>query len=197
MNKECVGFTLKTTDINPSTGDSTIYLNQNFVNGNGRINHNMTELTWFNVNLENIMGEMYNKYDKFNISLNLFGMASQGSAPDADQDSRTLYVKMSGLPWTTYGQMNSDVILNIIELPATGSTTYTKQFTNNQYYTFNKNSNLVNITIKLHAIEPDNFYDILLPPSTIATLPGHMSFTFNIYGVEPYDVDITKNRFIK
>jgi len=36
----------------------------------GQIANNWTSYTWYNVNLRNLLVPIYNKYNKFNISLN-------------------------------------------------------------------------------------------------------------------------------
>ena len=69
-NKEVITFTLKTTSVDPSLV-YTDYFGNTISNQNGIISNNRCNYTWYNINLRNILGnDIYEKYDKFNISLN-------------------------------------------------------------------------------------------------------------------------------
>jgi hypothetical protein len=119
-------------------------------------------------------------------------MSSQGGTT-SDIDSRILYIKLSGLPWTSsYNTTNptSDVIMNVVKIPTTINESFITNFGNPQVATFTKNTDYVNITIQLHALEGDDFYLF----TDAGELLGQMNFLFNIYGVENDNIDITRNR---
>ena len=60
---ECATFHLNSGDISISILGSAVS------NQFGTINGNRNDMTWSNVNFRTILGDMYDKYDKFNIKL--------------------------------------------------------------------------------------------------------------------------------
>jgi len=99
-------------------------------------------------------------------------------------NDRTLQVKMSGLQWlSSYNQSkgnnDSNKVIKLIQLSTAASIADVLQF-NEQYHTFLKGSDIVDITINLHNISTDTNWT---KPTTNAYLLGHMIFNFNIQGV--------------
>ena len=179
---ENISLCLKTTQIEPSTtyGD---YYDVTKATSTGKVENNRTTYTWYNVNLRNLLGPIYNKYNKFNICLNNIGTSLQGGSANGLND-RTLQVKMSGLQWlSSYNQStgNNDQnkVIKLIQLSTAAATADVLQF-NEQYHTFLKGSDVVDITINLHNISTDTNWS---KPSSNAYLLGHMIFNFNIQGV--------------
>ena len=191
-NKEVITFSLKTTSIDPSI-IYTDYFNKTVTTPNGIVSNNRCSFTWYDINLRNIVGNnMYEKYDKFNISLNTIAMSSQATNTSMTVDPRILYIKCSGLPWiSSYNSSNASTYatLNVIQIPITPSVTYLNNINNPQILTFSKNTENVNINIVLHSIELDNF-DIYLSDQ----LFGHFSFLFSISGVIEDEINIERNR---
>ena len=123
-------------------------------------------------------------------------MSSQGSSTAMTPDARTLYIKMSGLPWLSSYDTNNPstyATLNAIQVPATASTTYLNNINNPQILTFLKSVDNVNINIVLHSIELNNFDTY----ADATQLFGHFSFLFSISPVIDDHIDITRNRIIK
>ncbi len=193
-NKNFITFSLKTTSIDPSITFSD-YLNTTVNTTTGIVSENRCSYTWFNVNIKNIITpDIYNRYEKFNITLNSVAMSEQGSTAFT-VDSRTLYVKMSGLPFiSTYSNnVNSPyAILNTIQIPTTPSVSYVNNINNGPILTFIKSNENLNINISLHAVDIDDF-DPYVGASALQ-LMGHFAFIFNIVGVVEDEIDITKNR---
>ena len=140
-NKEVITYTLKTTSIYSSLVYND-YFSSKITTTTGLISNNRCNFTWYNINLRNILGnDIYEKYNKFNISLNTVAMSSQGSSTAMTPDARTLYIKMSGLPWlSSYDTSNPSTYatLNVIQVPTTASTTYLNNINNPQILTFLK-----------------------------------------------------------
>ena len=140
-NKEVITFSLKTTSIDPSI-IYTDYFNKTVTTPNGIVSNNRCSFTWYNINLRNIVGNnMYEKYDKFNISLNTIAMSSQATNTSMTVDPRILYIKCSGLPWiSSYNSSNASTYatLNVIQIPITPSVTYLNNINNPQILTFQK-----------------------------------------------------------
>ena len=92
-NKESILFSLKTTSINLSSVYND-YFDTTVSTPNGIVSNNRCSFTWYNINIRNIIGNtIYEKYDRFNITLNSVIMSSQGSTAGSI-DARTLYIKM-------------------------------------------------------------------------------------------------------
>ena len=195
MDKECVNFNLKTTQINSSPTFAD-YLNTTVTTSKGQISNSFSSFTWYNVNIRMILGDLYDKYDRFNICLNNICMGEQGGAA-ADQDYRAMQIKFLGLPFNssynqgTYSNTNQ-VILNCINLPLPNAaiSSYYYAFSEKTYFTFIKNnSSTCNLSIDLHSVFADAY-----PVYTASTqLLGHFIFSFSIYGVEDYRIDNNKH----
>jgi len=84
----------------------------------GTANQYGTVLTWNNINLRVLLGNLYDKYSRFNLSLNTFTTGPLiGVVPDADTGT---YITLSGLPFVnnTYGvktnSLNTEAILGSV-----------------------------------------------------------------------------------
>ena len=195
MDKECVNLNLKTTQISTSVTNTDFY-NTTVTTSTGQISKNFCSFTWYNVNIRSILGDMYDKYDRFNICLNNIAMASQGGGI-VTIDSRLLQIKFSGLPFTTsYNQgtycNTGQVMLNSINLPSAAATvsTFYNAFSEKPYFTFVKNNaSTCNLTIDLHTVLADTY------PAVAANnqLLGHFNLNFSSYGVEDYRIDNNKH----
>ena len=182
---ESINFVLKTTDINLDNTPATYYT-KTFTNNLGSVAQNRTSFIWNNVNLRTILGEMYDRYDKFNISLNFIAGGATGTSAETISDFRNFYVKFKGLNFsTTYNQSTQNncdsVILTSIQVPLTASTAWLNNYFTQQYFTFSK-AEISSINIDLLNIYNDSYYI----PSDANHMVGHIIFSFNIYGCEDY-----------
>jgi len=179
---ENISLCLKTTQINASSTFADYY-NKTVSTSSGKIENNRTTYTWYNVNLRNLLGPIYNKYNKFNISLNNIGTGIQSGTAVLYSYERQLQVKMSGLQWlSSYNQAtqnnDSNKVIKLIQLSSTASGSDSLQF-NEEFFTFLKGSDIVDIVINLHTID----YDTNASPTASQYLLPHMIFNFNIQGV--------------
>ena len=99
MNTECATFHLNTTDISTSTDIYTQY---------GSINAYRNDITWNNVSLRTILGDMYNKYDKFNIKLSAILYSQSALIPSSSSVDLNLQINIGGLNFSncTYNVKN-------------------------------------------------------------------------------------------
>jgi len=170
---------LRTSDL-PTPGNS---------NSQGVVNADRTRMTWKNINMRDLLGDMYDQHDRFNLKLNSVCLGNVASDAEGDfiypfgdsQQDRIVTIEMEGLPFanntydTTQGANKSNAVLGVYE------------FDNNQPYinydnsvvTFSKGSNMCDLTISYKTVYDNQ------PPST---LPGNtyprMIFLFSIYGIE-------------
>jgi hypothetical protein len=183
MSQETASLVLRSSDltINASTAVGTA-------------NVNGTQLTWNNINLRTLLGDLYDKYDRFNLSLNTIA-TSISQAIGATADDRCTYITLSGLPWTnnTYRQSsgfntNETVIGSCVWISGGQTTQY---FYSNNTTTFGKNQDICNITITLYKIS-DN-----ARPISVNAFPN-MIYIFDITGVDEYRIkDVTQTRLLK
>ena len=178
---ENISLCLKTTQINTSTTFSD-YLGTTVSTSTGQVANNRTSYTWYNVNLRTLLDPIYNKYNKFNISLNNVITSTQGATASQAND-RQIQVKMAGLMWlSSYNQTSQkndqNKVIKLMQFQKAASGCDSFHFTE-QYHTFLKGSDVVNITINLHNVETDTY----TTTTTAAELFGHMIFNFNIQGV--------------
>ena len=85
-------FALKLNDI--SLSDT--FADYPVINNVGAINDTRTIITWYSINLEDILGNLYEKYDFFNLRLKTIQYNSQAGFATTAND-RTLFFQMSGL----------------------------------------------------------------------------------------------------
>jgi hypothetical protein len=180
-----VQLILKTTDISTSN-TVTDYYGLTVSTSQGQVSQNRSSMTWYNINMRALLGDLYDRYERFNISLNFAAGSSTGTIAEAIYDNRTFQVKMKGLPFISSFNINQDVNIgqvcfNVISLPATASTPWNNNYFSQQYYTFTK-QDMVNITIDLHTVLGDTYY----APNANTKMIGHCIFSFNIYGIDDF-----------
>jgi hypothetical protein len=143
---------LKTSDL---TSASDYSISSAYSSAKGSCNEKLSTITWNNINLRTILGDMYDKYDCFNLCLNTISTA-QANAIDPALDCRNVIVKLYGLPWKnqTYsvasGSNSSGTVITTFNFVANGSTT--QYYYSNNIATFTKNQDLVNITVEYSKI---------------------------------------------
>lgn len=139
------------------------------------------QVTFNNIDLRNLLGDMYDKFDTFNLSLNTFSSAAAPALIGTDINDTQLLLKISGLPWLNQsynqpsGNKSNSVLFASVYFVASVCTYQTFQ---NNYITFAKNQEKVNITIEYIRV-----FDGLSP----ATELPQACFIFDIIGVKEKD----------
>jgi hypothetical protein len=136
--------------------------------------------TWNNINLRTLLGDMYDKYDLFNICLNTITTASALANTGTSNDDRNVIVKLSGLPFInqTYSVKNNcnTAVCPISSFLFISNTSTTQLFYSNNCYTFGKSQQSCNLTIQYGRVSDDAL------PATGVAYPN-MVFIFDIVGV--------------
>lgn len=196
---------LRTTDI-LSTNTNSTYYGQTIRNQNGTISNNRDNMTWNNINMRQLLGSMYDKYERFNISLvsAYIGvaedawMASALQPTQAVENIRNLVIKIGGLPfdapvWSQKkGQTQlapvGTILLNRLHdseiIKGCGKPVLQQYPQEANQYTFTKSCDIASINIQLHNVQTDTFpiYELYGAP-TAPRLHGHCIFMFSIEGV--------------
>lgn len=170
------GFALKYNDISVSD----VVGNYPVTNSVGTINATRTQATWYTINLENMLGEMYNKYDMFNLRLNCVSYQQQVAFGVAPFD-RLIQFSVSGLPWennnynTIRKMLQNNSILGILNFQENVADAFV--FDNSFVATFRKQKT-VDITIQLQTLDGN------LPALDAGEIFPRISWVFDVIPVE-------------
>ena len=171
------------TNVLPTNGTTNAY---------GTGNSKLSSFTWTNINLRTLLGDMFDKYDRYLLLLQNISHAA--SAAIATNDDRSILINMSGLSFvnSTYNQKfqsNSGALIVCPFIFPSAAGVQSQIYNNFAISTFIKQNDIVNISINYTRIKDD------VAPTT--TCP-HMCFIFNIVGIEEYRVkDVMNNRLLK
>jgi hypothetical protein len=154
----------------------------------GFTNTTRTEMTWNNINLRTLLGDMYDKFDTFNICLNSIACGPPpadlgGTYGDSDIDNLQHLINISGLPFInqTYSQPSncntSSAIVGVFLYPSATANVGYRVYNDSGVLTFGKNQEQCNISIRHTRV-----YDNLEPDTTLA-FPT-TTYIFSIVGVD-------------
>lgn len=200
MEQETSTLILNTFDIDPNV-TATYYNNGGVVatidNQYGTIANNRCNITWKNINMRQVLGEMYDKYETFNMYLYQVVQSSafSGTAPAIAQNG-LVDIRIKGLQFlnNTYNPVSrnnttsaflTSYVLNINTSAGTG--TVTPMF-NPTILTFSKNTENVDINIEMKTTrEQAN------PPIVNSTALGTFIYLFKFYGVTTKPPNVITN----
>ena len=173
-NSNLCSLVLKHSDISTTTNTQTV---SNDIGGWS----NYKQTVYWNVNLKNLLGDDYNKYEKFGIRLNQWSYVSVNYPTSATLDINHL-VMMSGLNWvnSSFSQLNgtntnkASLVMAIISASTNAVINFNP---NTSINFFKKSSDVVQIQIE-HFRMADN----TIVQSTVG-LP-HGALSFDIFGVK-------------
>jgi len=193
MEQETASLLLNTFDISSSTNANTYY-NKTVDNQYGTISNNRCTLTWKNINMKNLLGEMYDKYETFNLKLYQITQSTTLFTGSAINNSNSLVdVRISGLPFINNGY-NVVTKNNTNELYLTSFNLTVQNYLNAGIVvtsnliclTFGKCTEFVNLTIDIKTTK-EQIYPII----TINNALGQFLFHFKIFGIPKRENIIT------
>ena len=142
--------------------------------------------TWNNINLRYLMGNMYDKYEKFNLCLVNISTGASNATLGNSTDDLNVSVNISGLPFInqTYnsstGNNGSNATITTFQFQR--NSCVNQYFYGSNFITFGKAQDLCNITISFSKVS--NYGAAL---STPVSYPN-VSYIFSIIGI-PNDND--------
>ncbi len=163
-NEECATLVLRSGDLINGT------------NSVGTSDARFTNMTWSNINLRTLLGNIYDKYDRFALVPIQFQTIT-GTGFGSSNDDRCCTINISGLPFTnkvynTISKTNTNVaICNCMTFVRQASVVVN----GGETLTFTKNQELVNINIFYHRLTPNATGTYL--PNTTTVFP-HVAFMF-------------------
>ena len=136
--------------------------------------------TWSNINLRNLLGFMYDKYEKFNLCLVNISTGTSIATLGNTTDDLNVSVNISGLPFInqTYNVAsgNNTSSATITTFQFVRSNCVNQYFYGNNFITFGKAQDMSNITITLNKVASNS------TPSTGPYFPNQ-TYIFSIVGI--------------
>jgi hypothetical protein len=189
-NKEISVLHLRTFDIIQRNESPIAFSNQIVDNDNGMIMCNGGYITWKNVNIKAVLGDLYNKYNYFCIKLIQINSSEQNTYTTNSIFDATIYI--SGLPFISAQRYNTKLSINnqsvigqcsYYFLGTTKALLYNLQ--GNTVSCFSKpTKDLIDITIEWKLSVSGGGTVINGIPEKRSTLLSHTTYLFNIYGVD-------------
>lgn len=179
-NSECASFVLRTCDL------------PNFASGENSMgstnNASGSSYTWKNVDFRSILGEMYTKYDSFNIGLVNMVTTSQPANYALTADNKLGILYMSGLRWknSSYDlkskSKTDNCAIGYVNLSTVSTTTGSVvQFNGLSLNSIAKPYESTDITIFFNTIVTN------APNVTSGAVFPQMSFQFVVYPIQMLD----------
>ena len=182
---------LRTVDIVPSAAAPCVALLTAVDNDYGTCTANCCVITWKNVNIRTCLGELYNKYNRFNLKMTAAQIRHNTAGATVDSQ---FMIHISGLPFSSGSTYNTrlgpsnQAVLGCVYFFSTVSTGVTTSLLSG-LVTFDKPlQDSLNITLELKnssltSITMTNF-DLATFKEKIAVNLGHWSIVCDIYGIE-------------
>ena len=177
-----------------STACATLYLKGNEVGDDESIHGraltaSRSQCVWYNINLRTLLGDLYDKYDTFNLCLTSISCGAPTESIgvnylNSDIDNGHLSVYMAGLPFinNTYSVYNrgntAEAPFAVFTYPTTTTTVGYRVYNDAGVITFGKSQEQCSIQISLRRVYDDE------EPDTINFLPI-TNYMFTIVGVQP------------
>ena len=143
-------------------------------------NADRTSFTWNNINLRNALGDMYDKYDLYNLVLNVIINDNVAISYNFSEADKQALIRISGLPFRncTYNNnlKTSGVIIGNYQYPV--SALSSRYYNDNSYITFAKNQDICNITIDMLRMS-----DLTLVRTQSTRTFPELVIWFSIYGI--------------
>jgi hypothetical protein len=140
---------------------------------------------WTNINMRTLLGDMYDKYDIFNLCLNTIATSVSTTTFNKTTKDLQIIIRVSGLPFInntysiqTNNNCNTPYCTIGTFLFVSGNSTY-QYFYGSNIATFGKNQDISNITIDYIRVS-----DLLQPEISSGYKFPDTTFIFDIFGIE-------------
>lgn len=179
---KCASLVLKSCDI---TNDPNFNFNYTDYSGErGSINKSLSSITWNNINLRQVLGDMYDEYEEFNLVLKQVTSNQVNARLEGlPFNSRGVYIRLSGLPFIncTYDVVTRNnrpsTILGGFVIPLGG---WVSQLFSDTAVTFGKSQFLCNLTIDICEIADDDIVNFGPPVQMTGGEQNNSIFNINM-----------------
>ena len=192
MSKK-VQFILRSGDINNLGYSSTspngpVERTSDFIGSNGSINRWQSNMTWNNINLRGLLGDLYDVNASYNLKLEniTFSLTSNLSFYSTTENNKSFNIFMSGLPfqrsYSSSLQLYNENMIASVRLP-NGTQSYIYNYSNNETtFDLSNNNHIENVNINIQ------FRDLLLNSTepiggTNTHAYPNSQFVFSIYKI--------------
>ena len=161
----------------------------------GTPNAKYTSCTWSNIDLRQLLGNIYDKYARFNLCLNTIAQGVSASNFWTSSKDGQCIIRINGLPFVnnTYNISSSGNSITsnaiIATFNFTNNSSSTHYFYGSNIATFSKNSDICSITIDYIRVE-----DLLTPNTSVGSVFPQMTFIFDIFGIDDYKTNDVSRR---
>ena len=196
MSKKKVQLILRSSDISflgyaTSSPFAPVERNSDYTGSNGSINRWQSNMTWNNINLRSVLGDLYDPNGTYNLKLEsiCFSLTSNLSIFTTSENNRAFNIFLSGLPFlNSYSTgLQNEALLSCVRIPS-GAQHYIFNFVNNEVsFTLQNINGINNVNLNIQ------FKDLLLnsnePISGGNTVGNthsyaHSQYVFSIYRVD-------------
>ena len=181
-NKLVGSLILRTIDIDPTRTKPNPIADQAISNDYGICDANGCYVIWKNVNIRTCLGELYNKYDKYNLKMTSIQIRHNTTTGPTENAQFVVYI--SGLPFSNYNTSlgpNNGAALGCANFNAVGTNGVTTSFTSGLVSFEKPLQDILNISILLKNSSTliSNGYK-----EPTANFLGHYSIICDIYGID-------------
>ena len=198
MEQETACLILNTFDISSST-TATVFYNLTVDNQYGTISNNRCTLTWKNINMRQVLGVMYDKYETFNMYLYQVSQSQGfGASATCTANQQLVDIRIRGLQFLNNGynpisrnNTNTAFLTSYVLNPLVGSATSLGTVTpmfNPTIVTFGKSADCVDITIDMKRTHNQGY-----PIPAVNMSFGTFVFMFKFYGIPTREPNIFTN----
>ena len=158
-----------------------------YVAQNGSINRLQTSMTWNDINLRSLLGNLYKDGGTYNICLEeiVFGLTSNLGEFSAVQNNKTFNINMSGLPfiksYTSKNSLTGQVLLTSVYLNTCATCTTLSFYDVENTFQLNQNVGVENVNISIYYTDLLN--GVSQPTTALTVGMPHIQLKFSIYEV--------------
>ena len=159
--------------------------NADYVAQNGSINTLQTSMTWNDINLRSLLGNLYKDGGTYNIVLEeiTFGLTSNLGVFSAIQNNKAFNINMSGLPfiksYTSKNSLTNQVLLTSVFLDTCATATKFSFSDIENTFQLNQNVGVENVNISI--FYTDLLNNVSQPTTALAVGMPHIQLKFSIY----------------
>jgi hypothetical protein len=182
---------LKSSDINnlgyndAGIGHPPVERGADYFGQNGSINELQTSMTWNNINLRSLLGEIYKDGGCYNICLEQIVFATTSDLTEFSdlENNKTFNINMSGLPflrtYTSKNILSNQILLTTVRLDTCATPTIFLFSDIENTFKLTQNVNVENVNISIYYTDLLN--NVSQPTTPLTKAMPNIQLIFSIY----------------